>query len=55
LNELGDDSFDVNFYKGKIASARFYVLNEVPNIFSVKQALESSDSSAIDLKPEYLG
>ncbi|MDD3894687.1 MAG: acyl-CoA dehydrogenase, partial [Syntrophomonadaceae bacterium] len=30
LAELGEDHFDANFYKGKIASARFYVMNVVP-------------------------
>jgi len=55
LDELGGDSFDANFYNGKIASARFYVLNEVPKIFSIARNLESSDSSVIELKPEYLG
>ncbi|MDD3898928.1 MAG: acyl-CoA dehydrogenase [Syntrophomonadaceae bacterium] len=55
LNEVGDDSFDANFYKGKIASARFYVMNEVPAIFSIKRVLEAADFSAVDLNPECLG
>lgn len=55
LDELGDDSFDANFYKGKIASARFYILNEVPKIFSIEQNFASSDLSVINLKPEHLG
>ena len=55
LDELGEDSFDANFYQGKIASARFYVLNEVPKIFSIASNFKSSDSSVIELKPEYLG
>ncbi len=55
LDKLGDDSFDANFYKGKIASARFYALNEVPKIFSIEQNMESSDLSVIKLQPEYLG
>ena len=55
LDEVGDDSFDANFYKGKIASARFYVLNEVPKVFSMEENFKSSDVSVIELKPEYLG
>jgi len=55
LDEVGPDSFDANFYKGKIASARFYVMNEVPNIFGIQRALETADFSAVALKPEHLG
>ncbi|HEX3011974.1 MAG TPA: acyl-CoA dehydrogenase [Syntrophomonadaceae bacterium] len=55
LDELRGDSFDTNFYKGKIASARFYIMNEVPKIFSIEETFDSSDSSVLDLKSEYLG
>lgn len=55
LDEIGEDSFDTNFYKGKIASARFYVMNELPKVFSIEETLQSSDVSVLELKPEYLG
>jgi hypothetical protein len=55
LDELGDDHFDANFYKGKVASARFYLMNEVPTIFSIQKSFASADFSAVELLPEYLG
>lgn len=54
LDELPEDHFDVNFYKGKVASARFYLLNEVPNIFSIKISLDTGDFSAVEISPESL-
>lgn len=55
LEEVGPDSFDANFYQGKIASARFYVMNEMPNIFGIERALTAADFSAVEIKTEYLG
>ncbi|MEN6463084.1 MAG: acyl-CoA dehydrogenase [Syntrophomonas sp.] len=49
LAELGDDHFDANFYKGKIASAKFYVMNVVPEIFGYEQAMMAGDTTAIDM------
>lgn len=55
LIELGDDHFDANFYKGKIASARFYVMNVVPQIYTIKKVFEAGDTSAIDIPEDALG
>lgn len=55
LAELGDDHYDANFYKGKIASARFYLMNEVPNIFAIQRQLQIADFSAVDIKVEQFG
>ena len=55
LNELDGDHYDVNFYKGKIASARFYVANVLPQIFSIKKIFEIGDTTAIDIALETLG
>lgn len=55
LDEVGPDSFDANFYQGKIASARFYVMNEVPAIFGIHRTFAAADFTAAELKPEYLG
>lgn len=49
LEELGEDHFDTLFYKGKIASTRFYIMNVVPEIFAIKIAFEEGDSSALDI------
>lgn len=54
LAELGDDHYDASFYKGKIASARFYVLNVLPSIFTIQKVFEVGDTSAIDLPEDCL-
>ncbi|HNX92535.1 MAG TPA: acyl-CoA dehydrogenase [Syntrophomonas sp.] len=55
LEELGEDHFDANFYRGKVASARFYVMNVLPDIFSIKIVFAAGDSTAIDIPEEALG
>lgn len=55
LEELGEDHFDADFYKGKIASARFYILNEVIAVSSIKQAFDIADTSAIDMPEAAFG
>ncbi|MGE5397560.1 MAG: acyl-CoA dehydrogenase [Chitinophagales bacterium] len=54
LAELGDSHFDANFYKGKIASARFYVRNMVPQIFGIKKVMEIGDTTALEIPEEAL-
>ncbi|HEX3011027.1 MAG TPA: acyl-CoA dehydrogenase [Syntrophomonadaceae bacterium] len=54
IAELGEDHFDANFYKGKIASAKFYVMNVVPEIFGYEQAMKAGDTTAIDMPEEGL-
>jgi alkylation response protein AidB-like acyl-CoA dehydrogenase len=55
LAELGEDHYDMAFYKGKIASARFYIKNELLGIFTIKKALEIADTSAVDMLEAGLG
>ena len=52
LTVLGDDHYDANFYKGKIASSKFFVMNVVPDIFGVLKAMQNTDTSCIDLAEE---
>ena len=49
LAELGDDHFDANFYKGKIASAKFYIMNHVTDVFGFEKAMKAGDKSSIDI------
>lgn len=49
LATVSEDSADANYYKGKMATARFYVLNVLPEIVAIKTALEIGDTSAIDI------
>ncbi|MGE5373312.1 MAG: acyl-CoA dehydrogenase [Solirubrobacterales bacterium] len=49
LAEQGEDHFDADFYRGKIASARFYVMNHVTDVFGFEKAMKAGDRSAIDV------
>jgi hypothetical protein len=52
LTELGADHFDAAYYKGKIASARFYILNIVPQVGAIRRVIELGDASAIDISED---
>lgn len=49
LAELGEDHFDANFYKGKIASAKFYIMNHVTDVFGFEKAMKAGDRTAINV------
>jgi hypothetical protein len=40
---------DADFYTGKMATARFYVMNHVPDIFGYLKSMKYGDRSAIDI------
>ncbi|HOG91338.1 MAG TPA: acyl-CoA dehydrogenase, partial [Smithella sp.] len=45
-------AIDADFYKGKIATARFYIMNHVPDIFGYLKSMKYGDRSAIDIPEE---
>ncbi len=49
IAENGDDHFDTPFYKGKIASAKFYIMNHVTDVFAIQKAMHAGDRSSIDI------
>ena len=49
LAGLSSDHYDVPFYQGKIASVRFYLLNILPEIFTIQQVLEQGDTTALEI------
>jgi alkylation response protein AidB-like acyl-CoA dehydrogenase len=55
LNEFGKSHFDAKFYQGKIASARFYLKNVLPQLAVIRKVFEIGDTSAIDLDEESFG
>lgn len=55
LQELGGDHFDAKFYKGKVASARFFTKNILPQIAVLRKVFEIGDTTAIDIEEECLG
>lgn len=50
--ELGSEHYDYNFYIGKVAAARYYLNNVVPNVWAVAEMVKAGDSSAIDVPIE---
>jgi hypothetical protein len=55
LIEYGEDHFDTNFYQGKIASARFYIKNVLPQVATMRKLFEIGDTTAIDIDEDCLG
>ena len=55
IKELGDDHFDAKFYKGKVASARFYTKNVLPQIAVLRKMFAIGDTTAIDIDEECFG
>jgi alkylation response protein AidB-like acyl-CoA dehydrogenase len=47
--EVGPDHFDYNFYSGKVATAKYYVRNVVPNVWAIAEIVIDGDTSAIDV------
>ncbi len=50
--ELGEDHFDYKFYKGKILSARYYLLNEVPHVVNLAEIVKLADTSVLVIDSE---
>lgn len=52
IDELGKDHYDYNFYAGKVASARYYLMNVVPNVWAVAEIVKTGDTSVLDIPIE---
>lgn len=52
IDELGSYHFDYAFYNGKVASARFFIRNIVPEIETTLKIFKDGDTSAIDIVEE---
>ena len=48
MKELSPDSSDYLFYLGKVLSARYYMNNVVPNVWSVTELVEIGDTSVLE-------
>lgn len=55
LKESSEGDVDAKFYKGKVASARFYTKNVLPEIAAIRKIVEIGDTTAIDIDEESLG
>ena len=52
LEDEGDGSADAAFYKGKVASARYFIKNVLPEIDGAVKAIKSEDMSIMDIPDE---
>jgi alkylation response protein AidB-like acyl-CoA dehydrogenase len=50
---LDSGNGDQNFYKGKLATARFYLDHELPHLHAQAQILKSNDRTALDFDQEW--
>jgi 3-(methylthio)propanoyl-CoA dehydrogenase len=50
--EVGPEHYDYKFYTGKVATARYYLRNVVPNVWSTAEIVIDGDTSAIDVPVE---
>ncbi|MDD4390443.1 MAG: acyl-CoA dehydrogenase [Eubacteriales bacterium] len=48
-NELGPEHFDYNYYTGKVAAARYYLMNVVPNVCIAADIIAYGDTSSLDV------
>lgn len=54
MENLPEDHFDMNFYKGKLASARYYARNILPNVFILSTIIAESDTSVAEIPEDAL-
>lgn len=49
---VGTEHYDYNFYVGKVAAARYYLMNVVPNVEMVAKIVKDGDDSALSIPVE---
>ncbi|HBV89142.1 MAG TPA: acyl-CoA dehydrogenase [Desulfosporosinus sp.] len=54
IAQLSPDHFDITFYKGKIASAKYYANNILPNVFITSEIIKDADLSSQECPEESL-
>ncbi|MFY9323186.1 MAG: acyl-CoA dehydrogenase [Syntrophomonadaceae bacterium] len=47
--EVGEDHYDYEFYIGKVYSAKYYVNNVVPQVWSIAEIIKDGDDSALQV------
>lgn len=55
INEIGKDHHDYHFYQGKVASARFFTRNILPEIGALVDIMQEGDCTAIEVDEAILG
>jgi len=54
LGEISNDHHDRNFYRGKVAAAKYYVNHALPKAFMLTEMIQSEDMSALECPEEAL-
>jgi hypothetical protein len=54
LDDISADAVETTFYKGKIACARYYVNNILPNAFLATEVIKNEDDTAMTCPEEAL-
>ncbi len=54
IAELGTGHHDYSFYAGKVATARYFVNNILPNVYMLAELIENADKSALECPEEAL-
>ena len=52
IDTLGADHYDYPFYNGKVAAARFFTRNILPEVAVTLGVIKDGDTSAIDIVEE---
>lgn len=55
LAAMEKDHYDYAFYQGKVASARFFVRNILPEVGALVDIMKEQDCSAIEVDEAALG
>lgn len=51
---LSPDHFDINYYKGKVVSAKYFCNNILPNVFTLSEIIKNADLSSQECPEESL-
>ena len=54
IGELGTDHHDYVYYSGKIATAKFFINNILPNVYMQAELIKNADKSAVECPEEAL-
>jgi hypothetical protein len=54
MAKLPADHYELNFYKGKLASAIYYVNNILPNTATLAGVIKNADTSVLDVPEDIL-
>ena len=51
--DAGASGAEQSYYKGKLATARFYLNNELPHLHATAQILKAGERTALDFEEEW--